>query len=127
MLTVSGRMGMMKACAKLYTASITAACNMEKNMKTIDEIKSILLDHKDELRERYGVLLLGAFGSYVRGSQNEKSDIDILIDIERPIGLAFFQLWDELERLFGGKVDLVRKKLLRHEIKDAILKEALMI
>lgn len=92
-------------------------------MKSLEEIKKILREHKEEIREKYGVVILGVFGSYTRGEQKETSDIDILIEIERPIGLKFFELWDELEKILDCEVDLVREKLLREEIKSDILRE----
>lgn len=55
------------------------------------------------------------------------SDIDILIELERPIGLKFFELWENLEKLLGCKVDLVRAKLLREEIKQDVLRELVAI
>ncbi len=57
-------------------------------MKTLDEIKNILKSHKGKLKERYGVKEIGIFGSYVRGEQTEKSDVDILVD--------FYELSDVL-------------------------------
>ncbi len=92
-------------------------------MKSLEEIKEILSEHKEEIREKYGVVILGVFGSYARGEQKETSDVDILIEIERPIGLKFFELWDELEKLLGCEVDLVREKLLREEIRSDVLRE----
>lgn len=92
-------------------------------MKSLEEIKSILEKHKEEIRKKYGVVILGVFGSFARGEQREDSDIDILIELESPIGLKFFELWDELEKLLGCEVDLVRKKLLREEIREEVLKE----
>jgi len=96
-------------------------------MKTLEEIKKELVKHKEEIRKKYGVRILGIFGSVARGEQKETSDVDILIEIERPIGLKFFELWDELEKLLGCEVDLVRKKLLREEIKSEILTEVVRI
>ncbi|MDI6895765.1 nucleotidyltransferase family protein [Methanocella conradii] len=92
-------------------------------MKSLEEIRSILEKHKEEIREKYGVVILGIFGSFARGEEREDSDIDILIELESPIGLKFFELWDELEKLLGYEVDLVRKKFLREEIREEILKE----
>lgn len=92
-------------------------------MRTIKEIKRILAEHKEEIRKRYGVIILGIFGSYARGEENKTSDVDILVELERPIGLKFFELWDNLENLLGCDVDLVRAKLLRDEISDDVLKE----
>ena len=64
----------------------------------IEEIKKILIERKEEIREKYGVIILGVFGSYARGEEKETSDIDILVEIEKPIGLKFFDLWDWLEK-----------------------------
>lgn len=96
-------------------------------MKTLQEIKQILKEHKEEIKEKYGVTILGIFGSYVRGEADKTSDIDILIEIEKPIGFKFFELWDKLEKLLGCEVDLVRSKLLREEIRNDILKEVIEI
>lgn len=96
-------------------------------MKTLEEIRKILAKHKEEIRERYGVVILGIFGSYARGEQKESSDLDILVELERPIGLKFFELWDELEKLLGCEIDLVRASLLRKEIRDDILREVVEI
>lgn len=57
--------------------------------------------------------ILGVFGSYARKEQSEASDVDILVEIERPIGLKFFKLWDELEELLGTKVDLLTTRAVR--------------
>ena len=76
-------------------------------MKTLNEIKSILSEHKPDLCKRYYIKNLGIFGSYVRGSANEKSDLDILVHLEKPIGLDFVVLAEELENLLQLKVDLV--------------------
>ena len=78
-------------------------------MKTVDEIKSILAQHKEELRDRYKVKEIGIFGSYIRGEQREKSDLDILVEFEKPIGLEFIELAEFLESILELKVDLVSK------------------
>ncbi|MFN3787564.1 nucleotidyltransferase family protein [Sulfurihydrogenibium azorense] len=96
-------------------------------MKTLEEIKKILAEHKEEIRKKYGVIILGLFGSFVRNEQTETSDVDILVEIEKPIGLEYFELWDYLEKLLGCEVDLVRAKLLRNEIKDEILKDVVNV
>lgn len=96
-------------------------------MKSIEEIKRVLKEHKKGIREKYGVNILGVFGSYARKEQDEASDVDILVEIERPIGLKFFELWDELENLLGIKVDLLtiravkEKSLLWKSIKEDLV------
>jgi len=61
-------------------------------MKRLEGIKKELIKHKEEIRKKYGVRILGIFGSYARGEQKKVSDIDILVKIESPIGLKFFEL-----------------------------------
>jgi len=86
-------------------------------MKTLKEIKNILASHEEEIRKKYGVVILGIFGSYARGKQDELSDIDILVELKKPIGLKFFELWDELENLLGIKVDLLTIKAVKQKPK----------
>jgi len=78
-------------------------------MKTLDEIKNILTQHKEELVDRYKVKEIGIFGSYIRGEQEGESDVDILVEFKEPIGLKFTELAEFLESILGVKVDLVSK------------------
>jgi len=82
---------------------------MKKNVKTLDEIRDILARHKKELADRYKVKEIGIFGSYVRGEEKRKSDIDILVDFKEPIGLRFIELAEFLESILEIRVDLVSK------------------
>ena len=84
-------------------------------MRTLKEIKDTLAAHEEEIRKRYWVVISGIFGSYARGEQNELSDIDILVELEKPIGLKFFELWDELEKLLGVKVDLLTIRAVKQK------------
>lgn len=97
-------------------------------MKTIEEIKNILTVHKDELKHKYKVKDMGIFGSYIKGKQRKKSDIDILVEFSEPIGLfEFMDLEDYLANLIGIKVDLVSKKALKPRIGANILKEVVYL
>ena len=78
-------------------------------MQSFDEIKSSLEREKPRLSSKYGVNQFGLFGSITRSDFSEHSDIDILVDFNRPIGIEFIDLADELEFLFKRKVDLVSK------------------
>jgi predicted nucleotidyltransferase len=84
-------------------------------MKTLEEIRAILIEHQQILRERYGVRDLAIFGSYARGEQSGMSDVDLLVRVERPIGLKFFELWDYLEEILGLKVDLLTSEALQQK------------
>lgn len=97
-------------------------------MKNVEEIKEILKKHKGELREKFKVKDVGIFGSYVKGEQRKKSDIDILVEFEEPIGLfEFMDLEEYLSNLLGAKVDLVSKKALKPRISEYVLKEVVYI
>ena len=76
-------------------------------MKNILEIKSVLGLHKQELISKYGLKFIAIFGSYTRGEQIKDSDIDILVDFDKPIGIEFIDLANELEEILNHKVDLV--------------------
>ena len=93
-------------------------------MKTLEEIKSILAEHKEELKEKYKVKEIGIFGSFVKGKQGRRSDVDILVEFEEAIGLFdFMDLEDYLGKLLKAKVDLVSKRALKPRIGEHILKE----
>lgn len=95
---------------------------------TIDRIIKILKEHERELKEKYGVKSIGIFGSYVRGEQKQTSDLDILVEFEKPVDFfEFLELEEYLENLLGVKVDLVLKKTLKPGIAKTVLKEVVYV
>ncbi|MCK6621915.1 MAG: nucleotidyltransferase family protein [Calditrichaceae bacterium] len=99
-------------------------------MKTLSEIKQVLQAQKPYLAEKYGVTEVSIFGSYVRNEQRPDSDLDILIELERPprislIGLV--ELEDYLSNVLGLKVDIAIKRSLRKRIGARILYEAIPV
>lgn len=99
-------------------------------MKTLDEIKHILQAQKPYLAEQYGVTEIGVFGSYVRGEQRPGSDIDVLVELERPprislLGLVELQYY--LSDLLGVEVDVAIKKNLRKRTGARILSEVVTV
>jgi len=87
------------------------------------DILSKLKELKPELHKDYAIKEIGLFGSFSDGSFTDKSDIDILIELERPIGWKIFTLEIYLEKILGRKIDLVTKSALKEQIKDSILKQ----
>ncbi len=88
-----------------------------------DALRVIAL-HEAELRA-LGVRALSIFGSVARDEATAGSDVDVLVEFDRPVG--FFHLFDvqeQLEALLGCRVDLVTPGGLRPELKQAILAEA---
>jgi predicted nucleotidyltransferase len=91
-------------------------------MNNLEYIKKILKEHKEEIREKYGVVIVGVFGSVARSEESLNSDVDILVNIKKPIGLKFFELWDYLETILERKVDLLTMQAVN---KKPILKESI--
>ncbi|MHC1590510.1 MAG: nucleotidyltransferase family protein [Candidatus Helarchaeales archaeon] len=76
-------------------------------MKTLKDVEKILRENKRNLKEKYGISKIGVFGSHARGEQVESSDIDVVVEFEKPIGMKFFEIWDHLEKILDSKVDLL--------------------
>lgn len=72
----------------------------------MDEVLQILQNELPQLKEKYGVEQMAIFGSYAKGSQTPKSDIDILVQLAKPLGLDFIELAYHLEKVLGRKVDI---------------------
>jgi uncharacterized protein len=102
----------------------------QKLMKTLGEIKELLEEQKEHLAVEYGVTIVGVFGSYVRGDQDRDSDVDILIELERPprislIGLVELEYY--LSDVLGMKADVAIRENLRKRIGERILSEVVPI
>lgn len=95
---------------------------MKSDLKT--HIAS-LDENLDILKKKFGVKKIAIFGSTARGENTAKSDIDIIVELNKPTGLiAFVALENYLSKMLGRKVDLTTKKALKPTIRKAILKEA---
>lgn len=91
--------------------------------RDIDEVKAALRAMLPELRSRWPLSYLGVFGSWVWHEQGGSSDLDLLVDFDRPVGFEIVALKDELERRLGLPVDLVMRGSLRRRIGRRILDE----
>jgi predicted nucleotidyltransferase len=97
-------------------------------MKSIDEVREIITKHREVIKDKYGIAIVGIFGSYVRGDQEQQSDIDLLADVLRPISLIEMvgaEIY--LSEALKIKVDLVPKRSVREELRDDIFEEAISI
>ena len=92
-------------------------------MLTKNDILTKLAELKPALYKDYAVKEIGLFGSFSDKSFSENSDIDLLVEFEKPIGWKYFSLEIYLESIFGRKIDLVTKNALKKQIKDRILKQ----
>jgi len=95
-----------------------------KKVKSLIDVQRLIESQRDTLRKKFGVKRIGVFGSYSRNEQRDDSDIDIIVEFERPVGMiAFIRLQEYLEELLGVKVDLVTKGGLKGRIRERILRE----
>ena len=100
----------------------------KSEFKDINGITELLRRELPRLRQQYGVSSLGLFGSYVRGQQRQKSDIDVLVEFsEVPGMLRFLDLEQDLSQLLGLSVDLVQKEALKPAIGRRITEEVVPI
>jgi predicted nucleotidyltransferase len=79
--------------------------------------------------EHFGVKRIGFFGSFARETPRSDSDVDILVEFERPIGFKFMEFADHLEQVLGRKVDIltpaglqsIRIKRIAQEIEESVV------
>ena len=98
-------------------------------MKTFEEIKKTIGEHREELISKFMVKEIGIFGSYVRGDQDETSDIDILVDYsDEHISLFdVLELKYYFEELLRLKVDIVTREALKPVIGKHIMDEVVFV
>ncbi len=95
-------------------------------MKSRGDIFNLLEKHRAEIKS-FGVRELGIFGSFARDEQTEKSDVDILVEMDLRTFDTYMNLLFFLEDLFGRKVDLVVKDTIKPIIKNRVLREAIYV
>jgi len=113
--------------ANSATLKVTA---MKKKTPTLTRARILkaLRDH-DETLKKYSVRRIGLFGSYARGEQKRGSDIDLLVEFEKPTYDNFYDLIVYLEKLFGRKVQVLtpialetmRVKEVAQSIRDSLV------
>jgi len=98
-------------------------------METKDELLKILKDTLPYLKSEFGVRRIGIFGSFSAGNPDENSDIDLIAEFERPIGLRFVELANYMEHVFQRKTDIltpggletIRNPKIAAEIKRTVI------
>jgi predicted nucleotidyltransferase len=90
-----------------------------------DDVLRLILEHRDELQEM-GVASLAVFGSVARDEAGPDSDVDLLVELSRPMGLfEFFGIQHRLEDILGAKVDLGMPDALKPRIRERVGREAI--
>lgn len=96
-------------------------------MKSLNEIKKRLTNHKQKLFSDYPIQSMAIFGSFARKEQNEKSDLDIMVEFNGKIGIRFIDLADEIEKIIGLKVDLVSKNGIKEKYLSVITTDLIYV
>lgn len=98
-------------------------------MSLLEKIMDILLKNKQYLSSKYGVSSIGLYGDVVKENfiADSESDIEIIVDFKKPIGLEIVDLTEELSRLLNHKVDLVSKTGLEKEYYKVFKKEIMYV
>lgn len=78
-----------------------------------EQIIALLQQNLPSLAARYGVKRISLFGSYAKGKPDDASDIDLVVEFERPIGFKFVELAEYLESLLVRRVDLLTAEGVR--------------
>ena len=96
------------------------------NIQDQEDIITILREAFPSLQSEFGVSRLGLFGSFTRGESSRNSDVDIIAEFERPIGLRFVEFVERLDKIIGRKTDVLTPAgvsgIRNKEIKDEILR-----
>lgn len=96
-------------------------------MTELASIQQILIQLKPELKQKFFVNSIGLFGSIVRTDFTDKSDVDIIVDFTKPVGVEFIDLADYLESKICKKVDLVSKNGVKQKYFQQIESEIIYV
>ena len=96
-------------------------------MISLIQIRGILEQLKPELEKKYHVSSIGIFGSAARNELTEKSDIDIIVDFNQPVGISFIDLAEFLEKKVNRSVDLVSRKGIKPQYFASIKNEIIYV
>ena len=104
------------------------ATQRKVKVTSLEEIKEVIGQHRQELKCQFHVEKIGVFGSYARGDQKKRSDVDFLVTFDEPIGLFTLSgLYIYLQEQLGRKVDVVPYNSLRPELRKYILKDLIYL
>lgn len=91
-----------------------------------DMVMSLLRAEQERLQREFNVKSLAIFGSVARNEALDASDVDLLVEFDRPVGLLHLIGTEQfLEHLLDSDTDLVLKRSLLPELKDGILAESI--
>src|SRR5208283_3182195 len=95
------------ATMKHIDCPLPPQCREKQMARSFDEVREVIEKNKPKLAASYGIRSIGVFGSFARGEQGSRSDVDILVEFDEVPGLLqFIRIEEHLRRLLGRKVDL---------------------
>lgn len=98
------------------------------NQLTRDTVLSQLHEYKEKNKKKYQIVKLGLFGSITTGKFNKNSDIDIVVELEKPKMFHLIGIKQELEEIFSLPVDIVRvRQKMNQFLKNRIEREAIFV
>jgi hypothetical protein len=104
------------------------AIQRKVKVTSLDEIREVIGQNRAELKSQFHVEKIGVFGSYARGDQKNRSDVDFLVAFDETIGLFTLSgLYIYLKELVGRKVDVVPFNSLRPELRKYVLKDLIYL
>lgn len=97
-------------------------------MLVLQDCLQKLTNFKKAFAQKFGITKLGIFGSVARNEHSENSDIDIVVEVQKPSLLLMYELREALKQLFNCEVDLVRyRDSLRPHFKSNIQRDAIYV
>ncbi len=97
-------------------------------MKTREQILAFITENKKLLKEEFHIIRIGIFGSYARGEQKLKSDIDLLVEFEENTQDLYdlkIRIKDFFSNKLGIEADICREKYIKPRLKKSILEETI--
>ena len=92
------------------------------------EVTRVIESHRQEIMDRFSVKSLYLFGSTARDQAGPESDVDLLVEFSKPVGLfEFIELQQTLEKILGCKVDLGTRRSLKMHLRDRVIQEAIRV
>lgn len=109
------------------TYAVEAAAPAVTPVRDLGEIAARIRAHGRELKERYGIVRIGVFGSFVYGEQTDASDVDLLVEMPKPGGFLFVEAAQYVEDLLGRDVDFIEPHALHPRMRDRVFREAVYV
>jgi predicted nucleotidyltransferase len=104
------------------------AIQRKVKVTSLEEIRGLIEQHRPELKRQFHVDRIGVFGSYARGNQKKKSDVDFLVSFDVPVSyFTIGGLYAYLKEITGTDVDVVPREDLRPEFLENVLQDVVYL